>query len=456
MGSVSATTEPSRRAGDLVMSRLARVLVRAFFRQIDVAGADQLPADRPVVLVANHVNGLVDGLVLMAALDRYPRFLGKSTLFKIVPLAPFLRLAGVVPVYRASDGVNTERNDEAFRTSRALLAQRGLVALFPEGISHDEARVQPLRTGAARIALGAAFDAGVTDLLIVPVGLIYDDKARFRSRALVRIGRPASLDTWAQDYDADPTRTVRAVTAELAVQLWAVGPMFESRQDELVLHRIAGIVAPTRGPLVDLAARDEIARSLHEAEAAEAATPGAAAVADLRARAERYEQALGLLGVTDAQVASGLTTADYHQRLRRSLAVATLSAPVALVGAVAHAVPYGIKKQIGTRPPNEGMRATVKLLGCFTLFTTVYTILGVMVGRRRGPLAGLAAFLGGPASGFVSVRFAERVQRIGGVAHARAVLGQGADALPQLLAERAGVVDAARAILTRSTDAIVY
>jgi len=167
------------------MRRLARLLTRVFFRRIEVAGADQLPGG-PVVLVANHVNGLVDGMVLLAALDRYPRFLGKSTLFKIRPLAPFLRLAGVVPVYRAADG-STERNREAFATAGAILSSGAMVAVFPEGVSHDDARLHPLRTGAARIAL-AAVEQGVTGLAVVPVGLIYEEKARFRSRALVRIG----------------------------------------------------------------------------------------------------------------------------------------------------------------------------------------------------------------------------------------------------------------------------
>ena len=90
------------RAGDRVMAPLARLLLRVFFRRIDVEGAACLPAG-PVLLVANHVNGLVDGLVLMAVLPRYPRFLGKATLYRILPLAPFLHLAGVVPVHRAND-----------------------------------------------------------------------------------------------------------------------------------------------------------------------------------------------------------------------------------------------------------------------------------------------------------------------------------------------------------------
>src|ERR1019366_5033659 len=68
-------------------------------------------------------------------------------------------------------------NESSFRTCRRLLAQRGQVALFPEGISHDESMLQPLKTGAARIALGAAVDDGVPGVVVVPVGLSYDAKA---------------------------------------------------------------------------------------------------------------------------------------------------------------------------------------------------------------------------------------------------------------------------------------
>ena len=138
-----------RHVADRGMSRLARVLIHVFFRNIEVQNGSMLPNAGSVVLVANHINGLVDALLLMAALDRYPRFLGKSTLFKIVPLWPFLRFAGVIPVYRKVDGEPGDRNASAFSTCNAILANGGVVAIFPEGISHDESTLQPLKTGAA-------------------------------------------------------------------------------------------------------------------------------------------------------------------------------------------------------------------------------------------------------------------------------------------------------------------
>ena len=428
------------------MSRVARLLVRVFFRRIDIEGASRLPAGRPLVLVANHVNGLVDGLVLMAMLPRYPRFLGKSTLFKIVPLAPFLHLAGVVPVHRATDatdasgGRGQERNDAAFRTSRALLAERGLVALFPEGISHDEARLQPLRTGAARIALGAAFDDGVPDLATVAVGLIYDDKARFRSQALVRIGAAEDVEPWSERYRRDPAATVRAFTEHLGAQLSEVVPMYASRQDELAFRRLACLLA------TDPAERDDIARGI----AAAAARPDTTdQVTELTEAAHRYEADLAAIGLRDADVAGGLSPDRYRRRLRGSVAAAVVTAPLAAVGAALHLLPYQVMRRIGARPANEGMRATVKLLGCTVLFSALYSALAVVAGRRRGPLAALAAFAAGPLTGYVTVRWAERVHQLDGIARARAVVAQRADLVPELTERRRALVAATTEIVSR-------
>jgi glycerol-3-phosphate O-acyltransferase/dihydroxyacetone phosphate acyltransferase len=63
------------------------------------------------------------------------------------------------------------------------------VAIFPEGTSHSDPHLKPLKTGAARIALGT----GLADLTIVPVGLYYVDKAKFRSDALVVYGEPFAV-----------------------------------------------------------------------------------------------------------------------------------------------------------------------------------------------------------------------------------------------------------------------
>ena len=300
------------------MSALARLLVRVFFRRIDVEGAAALARRPPLLLVANHVNGLVDGLVLMAVLPRYPRFLGKATLYRILPLAPFLHLAGVVPVHRAKDAAAgaeraVTRNDAAFRDlPDAPRRRRGLVAVFPEGISHDEARLQPLRTGAARIALGAAFDDGVTGV---------DDPGRRphlrrqgplplpRARAHRAARGGGGVGAGVRGRTRSPA--VRALTDRLGQQLG------QSRR----CTTPARTSWPTGG----------WPRSPPTTRRRRTTWPGRSASRRSRVRprpptwpsstgaSERYESDLSLLGLSDDDLARGLTPADYRRRIGRSV-----------------------------------------------------------------------------------------------------------------------------------------
>jgi len=105
----------------------------------------------------------------------------------------------VVPIHRVEDGPIGEANGAAFARANQLLAEGGLVAIFPEGISHDQPVLQSLRTGSARIAL-AASASGVGDVAVVVVTLLYDQKQRFRSRALVTVGHPEPVEPWMADY----------------------------------------------------------------------------------------------------------------------------------------------------------------------------------------------------------------------------------------------------------------
>jgi 1-acyl-sn-glycerol-3-phosphate acyltransferase len=434
-----------RRLAEATMRALSSLLIRVFFRQVEVQQAARMPPTTPVVLVANHINGLVDGLLLMAKLDRFPRFLGKSTLFKIAPLWPFLKLAGVIPVYRQVDGATGEQNASAFRRCHEILARGGLVALFPEGISHDLSSLQPLRTGAARIALEAGIESAVSDVEVMAVGLTYDAKARFRSRALVRLGQPALVQGWAGDYAQDPHGAVRRLTDELAEQLNTVSPPYASWDQAERLGRIADVVARRpEGSLPDevaLADRAEVADELAQAEQRGVST------ADLLAASGEYERDLTLLGLTDAQVAAQYPRGRLRRTLVWSILKVVLSVPFAALGFVIHVVPFQLMKLIAKRPTNEGIKATVKLLGCFVLFTIVYVVIGVLVGRAYGPWAGLAAAVVAPLCGYLTVRLAERVRRIGGLLEGYRTVKDRRDVIATVVAHRADVVSAASHVL---------
>lgn len=430
------------------MASLARLLIRIFFRGVEVEHGERI-THRPTVLVANHRNGLVDGLLLMTALRRYPRFLGKSTLFRIPPLWPFLKLAGVVPVYRAKDGGRTERNTAALARARSLLAEGGMIAVFPEGISHDEPNLQPLRTGAARVALGAAVDDGIIGVETVAVGLTYDSKARFRSRALVRVGVPESVGTWDAEYRHDEHAAVRSLTEQMAERLRQISPDYVSWSQETVLAQIAEVVARNSFEAllpedVHLAERERITDALARAEGTKDKRAG---MVELRAAFDAYQRDLTLLGLTDAQVATSYQAGRLRLTLLMAVAKAVAAFPFAVIGAIIHVIPYQIVKMLAKTPGNDGMRATVKLLGCFASFTVVYALLGILFGHRYGPSAGLAAALAAPACGYIAVRLTERVKRLGGAIEGAKVAKSKGRVFESVLAHRDDVLAAAQMVL---------
>ncbi len=161
-----------------------------------------------------------------------------------------------------------------------------------------------------------------------------------------------------------------------------------------------------------------------------------------------YERDLNLLGVNDAQLAAG-----YHRLLRLSVLWSALKVlfalPFAALGTLVHLVPFQIIKQVAKRPVNEGIKATVKLLGSFVLFALTYAVVGVFVGRAFGPWAGLAAAVAAPVCGYVTVRLLERVKRIGGVVEGYRALKGRRDVLAAALTHRAAVVQDVHTILAQ-------
>lgn len=136
------------------MPLLSELAVRSYYR-VTVAGA-RLPVTGPVLVVANHNNSLVDPGLVAAMAGRNVRFMAKSPLFTHPLIGWLIKGVGSVPVYRQQDDpTKISQNLDSFRDVHKVLAEGDVVGIFPEGISHSMSRLAPLKTGAARIALGA-------------------------------------------------------------------------------------------------------------------------------------------------------------------------------------------------------------------------------------------------------------------------------------------------------------
>src|SRR5947207_11776678 len=200
---------------------LLRVLIRVFFKRIDIVDMERVPVDVPVIFAVNHPNALIDPLFLLCFAPRPVSFLAKAPLFTMPVIGWFVRGLDSIPVYRKQDNVAGGGNDETFGRARAVLARGGSIAIFPEGTTHSDPRLRELKTGAARIALGCGCEE-----VIVPAGIYYTAKTTFRSSALVVFGEPIVVAPAPIVADGEPptervdslTRAIEEGLAEVTLQ----------------------------------------------------------------------------------------------------------------------------------------------------------------------------------------------------------------------------------------------
>lgn len=346
---------------------IARFAVALLYRRVEVEGVDRLPAGRPVLLVANHANAFVDPVIITAALGRTPRFVAKATLSRIPVAGWLLRRVGVVFVHRRSDaGTDAVDNASSFVETHEALAAGDVVAIFPEGTTSDRVRIEPIKTGAARIALGARA-AGAAGLVIVPVGMAFPDKVALRASALIQFGEPIDLDHAAPGVGPDDRSAVDALTRTIDAGLRTVSPDFSDIETALAFEQAAllALSSPAE-PDPSLVQRAELARRLSLAPGGEQER--------VKREVGRYTTMLRGLHLTDADV---ITPTNPVRLLRSAFGIAVLL--VFLGGLVAATIfvnlwPALLVVSSGLVIRAPFLKGTARLLTGLVSFPTAWTV----------------------------------------------------------------------------------
>jgi glycerol-3-phosphate O-acyltransferase/dihydroxyacetone phosphate acyltransferase len=391
-----------------VLRRLSESLVRLYYPVRTVEHGERLPGSGPVIFVLNHPNGLLDPLLLAVTAGRPVRFLAKSTLFG----NPFGRVAmrafGCIPVFRAQDfkadgDARAAANEATFARCREALAAGEALALFPEGVSHSDPQLKPLKTGAARIALSAERErGGALGLQVVPVGLAYEAKVTFRSRVLMVVGEPIPV---APRLGGDERAAADQLTEDLRAALDEVVLQAENRDLLEGVARVAAWTAAAPSEAQNLGEQHRRARELLAAYHTLCARRPEQVEPIVRS-ARDYARVLRRLGVRDPW-ALELEPVRPAAALG-AMARLVLAAPVALAGAVLGWLPYRLAGQVAPRVTrDEDVLGTVKLLAGALFLLVFWLAEAGVVGALAGPWWGLLTFLAGPACGFIALRFEE-------------------------------------------------
>lgn len=400
---------------------LAEVAVRFYYPRRSVEGLGNVPPGGGALYVANHPNGLLDPLVLRVAIGRRVRFLAKSTLWG----NPFGRLAmdafECLPVYRQRDvgaggrGETVSRNEETFARCREELAAGRDLALYPEGTSHAEPQLKPLKTGAARIALGAAAAASATSgrrlPRLIPVGSHYENQALFRSGVHLVVGEAIDLGPYLATYaaapGAEPNQAISDLTDAIRARLDVLVLQAETRE---LLEGIARVASWT-----DVGSGDDAPERLH-ARTRELLVAYAKLRASDPERVERiaeqaraYARMLQKMGIRDpwALETPHLSLGRIAVTFARTLALA----PAVPWGLATSWLPYrlaGFAARKATK--DEDVLSTMKMIGGAAFLVAAWLIEAVVIGVLGGAGLGILSLLVAPMAGYAALRFGEHVR----------------------------------------------
>ncbi len=395
--------------------------MRVYFRSVQRIGEVPAATVGGRVFVANHHNALVDPILIVTDAACAISPVAKSTLWKIPGFRWLLDIAGAVPIVRRQDALDkaADSNDAAFAKIAQHLAGGGNILIFPEGISHADPTLAPLRSGAARMLLAAHALDPAARLSFQAVALEFDERDIFRSRTALLWGPPRPLAGPAAEAapaQSDVSAAANAITAQMAQDLRGLIIESASRDDRLLIGRVAQLlnndthddVSDGNGNRVqpstlgdELATSRTVAAIGHELQAMSPAHIDAVRVA-----VQAYFTALGAAELRDIDVARPSQRRPLAELLRLAFA-----APLALLGLVLYALPYPLPRLVARRADDADMVSTLKL-GVALVMYPLYA--GVLVGLSLwwipSPWA-VAAAIAVLVSPFVTVWWLDRWQQ---------------------------------------------
>ena len=368
----------------------------------------QAPADEPtgpVMYVANHPNAIIDAALVFVITRRHVTFLAREPLFRRPVMGWILRGMGALPVFRKQDHASASQmaaNEGTLDAAAKALIGGGAITIFPEGVSHSEPHLAELRTGAARIAFRAA-RAGAR-LRIVPVGLTYSDKRRFRSQVRIEVGEAIEVTPFLPPPEATPEQeheAVRALTTATADGLRAVTLDLERWEDLPLIETAERLYALNLGDLPNDPAR--LRRFASGLRLFRAEQPDR--FSKLRDELIAFRTRLLLVHASPEHLQLRYRPAQVAAFVLRNLALMLVGLPLLVVGLALFAVPFLIPRLAARLIPVDLYRqATLKFLLALGLTPLVYLGLFWLGFRWAGVGGGVGAcVLGLPLALFTRV-----------------------------------------------------
>ena len=228
----------------LALKWLMRVTVQFFFKTVQIKNKEAIPKKAPLLILANHPSMLMDPVIVASILNRKVYFLAKGALFQGKFAQWLLPKLGIIPVHRVQDDpTQLARNASTFKKCFEHLEKGDAILMFPEGISITQRKLQPLKTGAAKIALSTeSRNNNQLGLQILVIGLHYDDQHKFNRDLLVHIHDPIDVPAFIQSQQGETgNKSAEILTEIIRTKLEEVVVSIEDEANDKLVRVIEDI-----------------------------------------------------------------------------------------------------------------------------------------------------------------------------------------------------------------------
>lgn len=228
-----------------ILKFIIRLATRIFYREVSIQNKQLIPKNKnkALLIVSNHPNTFMDPILIASILPQEVHFLSNGSVFKTKFHHWLLGNLNMIPIYRKKDknGSNND-NQKTFEKCFEHLQKQKSILIFPEGSSYIERKIRPIKTGTARIALGAeAFSDFDANIEILPIGLNYDAQNYFRSKIHIRIGETIPIKKYQTLFEENENIAIQTITNTIQEKLEELTIITENEQEDEMVKNLETI-----------------------------------------------------------------------------------------------------------------------------------------------------------------------------------------------------------------------
>ncbi len=358
----------------------------------------------PVMFVGNHQNSLIDPAMVFMITDRQVTFLAREPLFRVPVMGWILKGLGALRVYRKQDHPGLmEKNEGTLDAAASALIAAKAITIFPEGKSHSDPQLSEIKTGCARIALKAA--RGGAAVRIVPIGLTYAQKHRFRSKVQIEVGTPIPVVAPEGLAGEQEVEWVRALTEQVADGMKAVTLNLEQWEDLKLIETAEQLYSlrvgeKTRDP-------ERLRRFAKGVELLRREQPEH--FERLRDDVMSFRLRLEMVNADPKDLSMQYRRPEVVRFALRNLSALLFGFPLFALGCVLFAIPFlTVRYAARLLPLPKDRIATFKFIAALILTPLWQALLAYFAWRVFGPIGAAVAIIGALPLAFFTRYFLER------------------------------------------------